>query len=40
MSTKSLNHVSVASRGSTGIGVSIAEALIVEGAKRVYITGR
>ncbi|RUZ70206.1 SDR family NAD(P)-dependent oxidoreductase, partial [Mesorhizobium sp. M7A.F.Ca.US.006.01.1.1] len=40
MSTKFLDHVSVVTGGSTGIGFSIAQALIAQGAKRVYITGR
>jgi NAD(P)-dependent dehydrogenase (short-subunit alcohol dehydrogenase family) len=40
MSTKFSNHVSVVTGGSTGIGFSIAQALIEQGAKRVYITGR
>jgi NAD(P)-dependent dehydrogenase (short-subunit alcohol dehydrogenase family) len=40
VSTKFLNHVSVVTGGSTGIGFSIAEALVAQGAKRVYITGR
>jgi NAD(P)-dependent dehydrogenase (short-subunit alcohol dehydrogenase family) len=40
MSTKFLDHVSVVTGGSTGIGFSIAQALIAEGAKRIYITGR
>ena len=40
MATKLLSHVSVVTGGLTEIGLSIAEALIVEGAKRVYITGR
>ncbi|MEP7456393.1 SDR family oxidoreductase [Phyllobacterium sp. SB3] len=40
MSAKFLNHVSVVTGGSTGIGFSIAQALIAQGTKRVYITGR
>ncbi|AXI03816.1 SDR family NAD(P)-dependent oxidoreductase [Aquirhabdus parva] len=40
MSNRFLNQVIVVSGGSTGIGFSIAKALLSEGAKRVYITGR
>ncbi len=40
MSTSFANHVSVVTGGSTGIGLSIAQALVARGAKRVYITGR
>lgn len=36
MTIKLLSHV--ATDGSTCIGFSIAEALIAQGAKRVYIT--
>lgn len=35
-----LNQVAVVTGGSTGIGFAIAQQLIHEGAKRVYITGR
>jgi NAD(P)-dependent dehydrogenase (short-subunit alcohol dehydrogenase family) len=40
MSTKFIGHVSVVTGASTGIGFTIAQSLIAEGAKRVYITGR
>ena len=40
MSGKFSDQVAVVTGGSTGIGFSIAQALIAEGAKRVYITGR
>lgn len=40
MSGKFINQVAVITGGSTGIGFAIAQALISEGAKRVYITGR
>jgi NAD(P)-dependent dehydrogenase (short-subunit alcohol dehydrogenase family) len=40
MSTKFLNHVSVVTGGSTGIGLAIAQGLLAEGARRVYVTGR
>ncbi|MCB5196792.1 SDR family oxidoreductase [Deefgea salmonis] len=40
MSGKFLNQVAVVTGGSTGIGFAIAKALLTEGAKRVYITGR
>ncbi|MCS3470072.1 NAD(P)-dependent dehydrogenase (short-subunit alcohol dehydrogenase family) [Pseudomonas sp. JUb42] len=40
MSGKFSNQVAVVTGGSTGIGFSIAQALIAEGAQRVYITGR
>lgn len=40
MSTKFLNQVSVVTGGSTGIGLAIAQGLLAEGARRVYITGR
>lgn len=40
MSGKFINQVAVVTGGSTGIGFAIAQALLAEGAKRVYITGR
>ena len=40
MSGKFINQVAVVTGGSTGIGFAIAKALLAEGAKRVYITGR
>lgn len=40
MSGKFSDQVAVVTGASTGIGFSIAQALITEGAKRVYITGR
>lgn len=40
MTTKFVKHVAVATGGSTGIGFSIAQALIAQDAKRVYSTGR
>lgn len=40
MSGKFSNRVAVVTGASTGIGFSIAQGLIAEGAKRVYITGR
>ena len=38
MTIKFLSHVAVGTDGSTCIGFSIAEALIAQGTKRVYIT--
>lgn len=35
-----MNQVAVVTGGSTGIGLAIAKALLAEGARRVYITGR
>ncbi|MBF8745115.1 SDR family oxidoreductase [Pseudomonas putida] len=40
MSAKFIDQVAVVTGGSTGIGFAIAQGLIAEGAKRVYITGR
>ncbi|RLU08150.1 oxidoreductase [Pseudomonas prosekii] len=40
MSGKFINQVAVVTGGSTGIGFAIAQGLLAEGAKRVYITGR
>lgn len=40
MSGKFSSQVAVVTGASTGIGFAIAQALLVEGAKRVYITGR
>jgi NAD(P)-dependent dehydrogenase (short-subunit alcohol dehydrogenase family) len=40
MSGRFFNQVAVVTGGSTGIGFAIAQALLAEGAKRVYITGR
>ncbi len=40
MSGRFSNQVAVVTGGSTGIGFAIAAALIAEGAKRVYVTGR
>lgn len=40
MSDKFLNQVAVVTGGSTGIGFAIAKALLAEGARRVYVTGR
>ncbi|MFS2155854.1 SDR family oxidoreductase [Pseudomonas sp. Pseusp122] len=40
MSDKFNNQVAVVTGASTGIGFAIAQGLITEGAKRVYITGR
>jgi len=40
MSGKFSNQVAVVTGASTGIGLAIAQGLIAEGAKRVYITGR
>ena len=40
MSGKFTHQVAVVTGASTGIGFAIAQALIAEGAKRVYITGR
>ncbi|WP_020559003.1 SDR family NAD(P)-dependent oxidoreductase [Thiofilum flexile] len=40
MSGRFTNQVAVVTGGSTGIGLAIAEALLAEGAKRVYLTGR
>ena len=34
------DQVAVVTGGSTGIGLAIAQALLAQGAKRVYITGR
>lgn len=40
MSHRFTNQVAVVTGGSTGIGLAIAKALLAEGAKRVYVTGR
>jgi len=40
MSGKFSDQVAVVTGASTGIGFSIAQGLIAQGAKRVYITGR
>lgn len=40
MSGKFANQIAVVTGASTGIGFAIAQGLIAEGAKRVYITGR
>ncbi len=40
MSGKFANQVAVVTGASTGIGFAIAQSLIAEGARRVYITGR
>ncbi|XZG71006.1 SDR family oxidoreductase [Chitinibacteraceae bacterium HSL-7] len=40
MSQRYQNQVAVVTGGSTGIGLAIAQALLNEGAKRVYLTGR
>lgn len=40
MPSKFMNQVAVVTGGSTGIGFAIAKALLADGAKRVYITGR
>ncbi|WGS48844.1 SDR family oxidoreductase [Paraburkholderia sp. D15] len=40
MSSRFENQVAVVTGGSTGIGLAIARALLAEGAKRVYVTGR
>lgn len=40
MSYNFTDQVAVVTGGSTGIGFSIAQALLAAGAKRVYITGR
>lgn len=40
MSGRFFNQVAVVTGGSTGIGFAIAQALLAEGAKRVYLTGR
>jgi len=40
MSDKFLNKVAIVTGGSTGIGFSIVQALLAEGARRVYVTAR
>jgi NAD(P)-dependent dehydrogenase (short-subunit alcohol dehydrogenase family) len=40
MSNRFMNQVAVVTGGSTGIGLAIAQGLLAEGARRVYITGR
>ena len=40
MSEKFSQQVAVVTGGSTGIGFAIAQALLAQGARRVYITGR
>lgn len=40
MSAQFTDQVAVVTGGSTGIGLAIASALLAEGARRVYITGR
>lgn len=40
MTSRFTNQIAVVTGGSTGIGYAIAKALLDEGAKRVYITGR
>ena len=40
MSNNFTNQVAVVTGGSTGIGLAIAKALLEQGAKRVYVTGR
>lgn len=40
MSDRFTNQVAVVTGGSTGIGFAIAKALLADGAKRVYVTGR
>lgn len=40
MPGKFINQIAVVTGASTGIGFAIAQGLIAEGAKRVYITGR
>jgi NAD(P)-dependent dehydrogenase (short-subunit alcohol dehydrogenase family) len=40
MSNKFTNQVALITGGSTGIGLAIAKALLADGARRVYITGR
>ena len=40
MSSSFINQVAVVTGGSTGIGFAIAKALLADGAKRVYVTGR
>jgi len=40
MSNRFMNQVAVVTGGSTGIGLAIAKAVLAEGARRVYITGR
>jgi NAD(P)-dependent dehydrogenase (short-subunit alcohol dehydrogenase family) len=40
MSNRFTDQVAVVTGGSTGIGLAIAKALLADGAKRVYVTGR
>lgn len=40
MSKRFTDQVAVVTGGSTGIGLAIAKALLADGAKRVYVTGR
>ncbi len=40
MSNRFTDQIAVVTGGSTGIGLAIAKALLAEGARRVYITGR
>ncbi len=40
MASRFTNQVAVVTGGSSGIGYAIAKALLNEGAKRVFITGR
>lgn len=40
MPNRFIDQVAVVTGGSTGIGFAIAKALLAEGARRVYITGR
>lgn len=40
MSNNFTNQVAVVTGGSTGIGQAIAKALLEQGARRVYVTGR